>query len=112
MPKKSYDIASVLKFMEPTGNFAIYDNDTDRIIYSFWPTTEPTEFDIDAESVNYLAAKPDLDATADIERDRVNRTNFELNFDQENRIRVLEGAPAITKQQYKTAVVDLYKSTA
>ena len=112
MSIKSYDIGAVLFFMEPTGQATVRGNDTDRIEFATWPTTEPTEAEIDTASVTYLAAKPDIDATNDIERDRVNRTNFELNWDQEQRMRILEGAPVITKSAYKTAVIDLYKSTA
>ena len=46
----------------------------------------------------------------DFEDNRVKRLLFEINFNQENRIRVLEGAPTITKAQYKAALVNRLKT--
>lgn len=37
--------------------------------------------------------------------DAQDRLIFEINFDQENRIRALESKPAITKAQYRTALI-------
>lgn len=51
----------------------------------------------------------DREAASDFHRefeiDRIRRLLFEINFDQENRIRTLEGEPTITKAQYKTALL-------
>ena len=49
-------------------------------------------------------------AEARLDADRFNRLLFELNFDQENRIRALEGRPSVTKLQYKTALANVYKT--
>ena len=42
--------------------------------------------------------------------DKRTKLLFDINFDQENRLRVLEGKPPITKSQYKTALINQYKS--
>ena len=42
--------------------------------------------------------------------ERMIRLNFEVNFDQENRIRTLAGQPTITKAQYRAALVNIYKA--
>lgn len=37
------------------------------------------------------------------------RFNFEIDFDQENRIRVLENKQPVTKLQYKNAIINRFK---
>lgn len=49
-------------------------------------------------------------ANARLDADHFNRLLFEMNYDQESRLRVLEGRPAITKLQYKTALANVYKT--
>lgn len=46
----------------------------------------------------------ELDADKELKLDQVDMLNFEVNFDQENRIRALEGKAAITKLQYRNAL--------
>lgn len=46
----------------------------------------------------------ELDADKEAELSRYDRLNFEVNFDQENRIRALENKAAITKAQYRNAL--------
>lgn len=57
---------------------------------------------------------PDNTAERDIksafEADKVRRLIFEIEFNQENRIRALEGKPAITRAQYRDALIALYKT--
>lgn len=50
------------------------------------------------------------DALAATEVDARDRLAFEINFDQESRIRVLEGRPAITRAQYRNALIAAWKS--
>ena len=57
-----------------------------------------------------VTAKQDKEATDSLQKDRRIRLLFEVNFDQENRIRVLEGKPQITRIQYRDALVSLYKT--
>ena len=75
----------------------------------------------DFETWNFGASQWDRDTdaddreaagefTGDFEDNRVKRLLFEINFDQENRLRALEGAPAITKAQYKAALINLLKT--
>jgi len=49
-------------------------------------------------------------ADNDLQKDKLTRMIFEINFDQENRIRTLEGKPAITKWQYLVALKNQYKA--
>ena len=49
-------------------------------------------------------------AAADTSTDKAKRLLFEINFNQENRIRVLEAKPAITRIQYRDALIALYKT--
>lgn len=51
---------------------------------------------------NKTAQELDNDKTVTI--DAIDMLSFEVNFDQENRIRALEGKTAITRAQYKTAL--------
>lgn len=50
------------------------------------------------------AAAQDLDAST------LARLMFEVEFDQEKRLRVLEGKPAITKLQYRNALIAQWKT--
>lgn len=52
----------------------------------------------------------DKEATGAIDSDKFVRLLFEINFDQENRVRTLEGRPAITRAQYRTALINTYKA--
>lgn len=73
-----------------------------------------TQAEIDAA----LALKAQQDAYNSIDNvatraiDAVDRLWFEVNFNQENRIRVLEGKPQVTKAQYRDALIAVYKSLA
>lgn len=55
-----------------------------------------------------IANRDDVVAEDDIkhafEMDNVTRLLFEINFDQEKRLRVMEGKPAINKTQYRDAL--------
>lgn len=42
--------------------------------------------------------------------DGMQRFQFEIAFDMESRMRVREGKPAITKVQYRTALINLWKT--
>lgn len=42
--------------------------------------------------------------------DATDRLWFDVNFNQENRIRELEAKPAITKAQYRDALIAVYKT--
>lgn len=108
-------------------------------IYYQYPTAIPDDFtlqdDSDGQGVKLtywntakLGAKPtiaDLDAIDDIVSDNAalnreaenaintnkkDRLIFEINYDQENRVRILEGKVVITKQQYKDALIVKYKA--
>ena len=54
------------------------------------------------------AALKDSDAIAAI--DGIDRLQFEHLFNLENRMRVLEAKPAITREQYKTALIAQWKA--
>lgn len=48
--------------------------------------------------------------SADINFDKFKRLLFEINFDQENRIRALEAKTTITKIQYRNAIKALWRT--
>lgn len=50
------------------------------------------------------------EAQCAIAGDKMRRILFEINFDQENRIRATEGKAAITREQYRSALIDRYKT--
>ena len=55
------------------------------------------------------AAENTPDALADKRITNFDRLMFEINFDQENRVRALEGKAAITRLQYRNALINVYK---
>lgn len=61
-----------------------------------------------------LPDRPGREAAREIavgfERDRLARLVFEIEFDQENRLRALEGKPAVTRAQYRDALVSRIKA--
>ena len=63
----------------------------------------PTQAEIDA------VLAPSIDVRASNAVDAEDRLLFEINFDQENRIRALEGKAAITRAQYRDALVARWK---
>lgn len=65
---------------------------------------QPTQQEIDD------VVSPSVDVKAAIAVDSIDRLSFEVNFDQENRIRVLEGKPTITRVQYRTALINAWKA--
>ena len=70
---------------------------------------QPTPAEITQLLIDFAAVKDDVLADQELaggfERDRVKRLLFEINFDQENRLRALEGSPSITKAQYRAALL-------
>lgn len=73
---------------------------------------QPTDVDIDAVTEQDVIDS-ELDNEAQIETSGASKKDkllFEINYDQEERLRVLEGAGTITKQQYKDALVAQYKT--
>ena len=52
----------------------------------------------------------DISAARDMEETSLARLSFEVLFDQEKRLRVLEGKPAITKLQYRNALIAVWKT--
>lgn len=61
-----------------------------------------TQAEIDAEN------ETEFDGYMDTKK--VLRLLFEINYDQENRLRALAGQASITKLQYRTAIVNVYKT--
>ena len=59
-----------------------------------------------AEYQTWIAGTGPIDSDCDssIDLSKMNKLNFEVNFNQENRIRVLEAKPAVTRQQYRDAL--------
>jgi hypothetical protein len=55
--------------------------------------------------------KADVLVARAIEADRFARFLFEVHYDAESRLRALEGKPPITKQQYRDALVAVWKGS-
>lgn len=73
--------------------------------------TQPTQTEIDAVTdADMVSSELDTEANNALSISKIERLLFEINFDQENRLRVLEGGAAITKTQYKNALVTKYKA--
>jgi hypothetical protein len=68
----------------------------------FSPLPQPTQAEIEAA----LVVECDRQLSTG---GRMDRLNFEVNFDQENRIRTLAGQPSITRAQYLNALKNIYK---
>lgn len=58
----------------------------------------------------YVIPAPTADEKATTAVDRMDRFQFEVMFNLENRVRALEGKAAITRVQYRTALVNAYKA--
>jgi hypothetical protein len=67
---------------------------------------KPTQASLDTA----LAVLNSVDGQAAVHVDKQDRLLFEINFDQENRIRVLEGRAAITRAQYRNALINAWKT--
>ena len=50
-----------------------------------------------------------LDILANLEVDGRDKLMFEINYDQENRLRIQEARPQITKIQYRNALIQAWK---
>lgn len=91
---------------------AIFENYEDKVVRWLDARSQPTQAEIDVVTEQQVLDS-ELDADAQRETSGVTKRErllFEINFEQENRTRILEGKTAITKQQYKDAIVNLYKS--
>ena len=83
----------------PAGSVLSSDWQTDPMNPSVcWRLKTPAE--LDAEKVIECTSRLD---------DKTQRLLFEVNFDQENRVRALEGKPAITKTTYRDALITVWK---
>lgn len=66
-------------------------------------TTIETTRVVDTWTIRAKTAE-EIDADKEERLDRYDRLNFEINYDQESRIRVLESRPAINRVQYRAAL--------
>ncbi len=91
------------------------EDDGSGVVLKYWNVAKlgakPTLADLDLiDDALADGAALDREAQNTIEVSKKDRLLFEIHFDLENRIRILEGKSAITKQQYKNAIVALYKT--
>jgi hypothetical protein len=56
------------------------------------------------------AARIDAESLSDLQRDKLVRLLIDILYDHDARLRVQEIKTAITKQQYKTALLSAYKA--
>lgn len=71
-------------------------------------TQEEIDAGLVAKAAEDIYNSPDNVAARTV--DNTDRLWFEVNFNQENRIRVLEGRQQITKAQYRDALIAAYKA--
>lgn len=57
-----------------------------------------------------LALRPSTDELAALHIDSVDRLQFAVMFDMENRMRARESQPTITQAQYRTALINRWKA--
>lgn len=57
-----------------------------------------------------IQTRPPLDERAATSVDSIDRLHFEISFDMENRMRVREGIGTLTRQQYRTGLINRWKS--
>jgi hypothetical protein len=89
---------------------AIFRNYNDEVVEWLDARSQPTQAQINAVTdQQVLDSEADNDADNALSRSRKDKLIFEINFDIENRLRVLEGKSAVTKPQYKTALINQYK---
>ncbi|MCP4259104.1 MAG: hypothetical protein GY774_16585 [Planctomycetes bacterium] len=74
--------------------------------------TKPTFGELDSQVDDTTADNTAIEnkARAELGGSKKDKLLLEINFDQENRTRVLEGKSTITKQQYIDALTSLYKT--
>ncbi len=65
-----------------------------------WRLKTQTEMDTEREA----------EISVKLDADKILRLIFEINYDQENRVRALEGKAAITKLTYRNALIATYKT--
>lgn len=80
-----------------------------------FPGGLPSQADQDQWTTEYQAwlastGPADKDCDESVDLSKINRLNFEMNFNQENRIRVLEGRPAVTRVQYRDALKAVWRT--
>ena len=51
-----------------------------------------------------------IEAGREIDSNRLNKLIFSINFNQENRLRIIENKPELTKEQYRIALIAEYKA--
>lgn len=62
------------------------------------------------EDSNRADTEADREIAATFEASKIQRLLFDMNFDQETRLRVLEGRSVITKVQYRDALLTRLKT--
>lgn len=60
--------------------------------------------------LEFVATAEEVAKRQEAKIDTLDRLIFELEFNQENRIRVLEGKPQISRTQYRDALIAVYRS--
>lgn len=110
----------IIYYPKPDGsrnppNFPATDQHPDAVRYNFdHPTFGALCVDAigGAPSLGEVDAilAPSLDVRAGRAVDAVDRLQFEVMFDMENRMRAREGLGAITRVQYRNALINVWKT--
>ena len=102
-----YDRFNVL-VPNPLVSIYIFDDYDSRV----WndPRPEPTLEQVLAVTQVQLDALMLDPNNVNTDKTKLAKLDFQVKYDMESRMRVLEGKPAITKVQYLTALVAVYKT--
>lgn len=95
-------------FIRPDGGY--YEGDKAHVLDTAVPQ-RPTA-DHTWNGSMWIAPDPTVvaDARAADKVDKIDRLQFEVAFDVENRVRVLESKPPINRNQYRNALMAAYKA--
>ena len=77
-------------------------------VRKYWTVRDKTQAELDAEQAELDERADDLENEKGVSAK--DKTLFRILFDQENRIRTLEGQPTITRQQFMQAVRTVYRN--
>ncbi len=90
---------------------AIFRNFEDEVVEWLDQRPEPTQAQIDlVTDQQVIANELDTEANNTMTVTKKDRLIFEINYQQENRLRALEGKAALSKVVYKSALNTLYKT--
>ena len=106
------ELARVFAYLRPEAQFSGRSSYSSlaTIAETYIGSDLPTQEEINAvDEADVIAYELDVNAQRAIDNTKLNKLLFSINFDQENRLRILEEKPEISKAQYRDALIAEYK---